>query len=34
MIAAVAVRNGASLLAVDGDFDQISTVVALRLEPG
>lgn len=32
MIATVAVRTGSSVLAVDGDFEQISTVVPLRLD--
>lgn len=33
MIAAVAVRNDAAVLARDGDYGQIATVVALRLDP-
>jgi predicted nucleic acid-binding protein len=33
MIATVALRSGAPLLALDQDFEQIATVVPLRLEP-
>jgi predicted nucleic acid-binding protein len=33
MIAAVAMRNNAELLAYDGDFVKLATIVSLRLDP-
>jgi predicted nucleic acid-binding protein len=33
MIAAIAIRSGADLLAIDGDFVQMAAVVPLRLAP-